>query len=299
MYKRLFWIPILLVSQFYFSCNSDADKKQEPQHTTEAVVLKEPQEQGSTGFINPEGTILKDRILVPNGYKREDVAENSFAYYLQTLPMKPQDAKVHLYNGELKYNQHVHAAIIDLDVGKRDLQQCADAVMRLRGEYLFAQKQYDQISFNFTNGFKVEYKEWMKGKRMVVKGNKTYWSQQAQPSNSYKSFRKYLTLIYSYAGTLSLAKELKKVPIESIEIGDVFIQGGSPGHAVTVLDVAKHESSGEKIFLLAQSYMPAQDIHVLVNPDNSTMSPWYSIPDGNVVATPEWTFYTSDLKRFP
>jgi hypothetical protein len=30
-------------------------------------------------------------------------------------------------------------------------------------------------------------------------------------------------------------------------------------------------------FLLAQkSYMPAQDIHILVNPSNDKLGPWYS-----------------------
>ncbi len=79
-----------------------------------------------------------------------------------------------------------------------------------------------------------------------------------------------------------------------MEIGDVFIQGGSPGHAVIVVDLVVNSTTGEKRFLLAQSYMPAQDIHVLKNP-NSTDS-WYSMSE--VIETPEWTFRSSDLKRF-
>ena len=55
-----------------------------------------------------------------------------------------------------------------------------------------------------------------------------------------------------------------KVSIENIEIGDVFIQGGFPGHAIIVVDLAENEV-GEKCFLVAQSYMPAQEIHVLKN----------------------------------
>lgn len=35
-----------------------------------------------------------------------------------------------LYNGSQKPNQSVHYAVFDIDVGKEDLQQCADAVMR-------------------------------------------------------------------------------------------------------------------------------------------------------------------------
>jgi len=42
--------------------------------------------------------------------------------------------------------------------------------------------------------------------------------------------------------------------IEEINIGDVFIVGGSPGHAVIVVDMAQNDNN-EKIFLLAQSYI--------------------------------------------
>ncbi len=33
----------------------------------------------------------------------------------------------------------------------------------------------------------------------------------------------------------------------------------------------------KKVYLLAQSYMPAQQIHILVNPANSLLSPWYEL----------------------
>ena len=56
------------------------------------------------------------------------------------------------------------------------------------------------------------------------------------------------------------------VPYTSLQPGDVFIKGGSPGHAVIVVDVAIYTQTGKKVFLLAQSYMPAQQIHILVNP---------------------------------
>ena len=49
-------------------------------------------------------------------------------------------------------------------------------------------------------------------------------------------------------------------PVTSMQIGDVLIQGGSPGHAVIVVDMAENPATGEKLYLLAQSYMPAQDI---------------------------------------
>jgi len=41
-----------------------------------------------------------------------------------------------------------------------------------------------------------------------------------------------------------------------------MIRAGSPGHAMLVVDVAEDER-GRRIYLLAQSYMPAQDIHIV------------------------------------
>jgi len=107
-----------------------------------------------------------------------------------------------------------------------------------------------------------------------------------------------MELIFNYAGTLSLSKEMKAITIDQLNIGDVFIKGGSPGHAVIVVDVATNSETGAKIFLLAQSYMPAQEIQLLKNPSNEDLSPWYSTDFGDVLNTPEWTFYKNELKRF-
>jgi len=101
-----------------------------------------------------------------------------------------------------------------------------------------------------------------------------------------------------YAGTHSLSKELKSVPLENIQIGDVFIQGGFPGHAILVVDMAEHLTTKEKIFMLAQSYMPAQETQILKNPTNKNLSPWYSLNFEGQLDTPEWDFNKSDLKRF-
>ena len=71
--------------------------------------------------------------------------------------------------------------------------------------------------------------------------------------------------IYEYCGTLSLSKELQNIPYSDLRPGDVFIKGGSPGHAELVMDVAQN-STGQKIYLLAQGYMPAQDMQLLADP---------------------------------
>lgn len=242
---------------------------------------------------------LENRIRVPDGFERQPAPEGSFAGWLRGIPLKAGRPQVKLYNGEEKGNQTAHHAVIDMDVGKRDLQQCADAVMRLRAEYLFSAKKTSDIHFNFTSGDKCDWDRWRQGYRPKISGNKVSWNKSSQPSNTHKNFRAYLNMVYNYAGTASLEKELKKVPsVNEIKAGDVFIYGGFPGHAVLVMDVAVNPSNGKKAFLIAQSYMPAQEMHVLVNPIDSDMSPWYPAEFVGDLQTPEWTFSQNQLRRF-
>lgn len=248
-------------------------------------------------ILQPKGESIQTRFSPPTGYQRISLETPNFAAYLQQLPLKPQGSLVHYYNGAEKTTPGVYAAVVDMEIGKRDLQQCADAVMRLRGEFLFQQERYDDIRFNFTNGFDMTFAKWRQGYRVKVAGNKVSWVKSKSPSSSYANFRSYMNMVFAYAGTLSLAKELRSVPLSEMQIGDVFIQGGSPGHAVIVVDMAIN-AQGEKLFMLAQSYMPAQDIQVLQNPNQASISPWYPLPKGEDVATPEWNFSIHDLKRF-
>ncbi|MCG8461646.1 MAG: energy transducer TonB, partial [Holophagales bacterium] len=175
---------------------------------------------------------------------------------------------------------------------------CADAVIRLRAEYLFARRCDGEIAFDFTSGDRARWSAWAAGNRPRVEGDRVSWSRRASPDASYASFRRYLSAVFTYAGTYSLARELERVedPARALP-GDVFVQGGFPGHAVVVLDVAE-SLSGSRRLLLAQSYMPAQDLHVLVGPGGS-VDPWYPALAEGTLETPEWRFDYRDLRRFP
>jgi len=290
MKKTLFVVTLL--SMIVSACGQGASNK-----TKKAVIG--PNTSNIILENHSEGKTIGSRFVLPERYKRVALDSSSFGFYLRALPLKPSGSKVAYYDGRIKSGENVYDAVVDLPIGKRDLHQCADAVMRLRAEYLFSQKKYDSIHFNFTNGFRADYSKWKNGQRISVKENRVSWMQTTQPSYTYKNFWKYLEMVFSYAGTASLEKELKSIPIENLKIGDVFIQGGFPGHAVIVVDLAVHEATGERLFLLAQSYMPAQEIQVLKNPNDNNLSPWYSLPQiENELRTPEWVFGKTDLKQF-
>jgi hypothetical protein len=44
--------------------------------------------------------------------------------------------------------------------------------------------------------------------------------------------------------------------------------------------------------------MPAQQIHLLRNPMDAKLSPWYEVEDNGAIETPEWGFSSSELMRF-
>ena len=266
------------------SCNFDPPKTINEVYADEQV-------------IDTSGSTIATRFLPPEGYVRKAQDSSSFGFYLRNLPLKKHGSAVHLFNGSLKGNQGAHVAVIDMSVGKRDLQQCADAVMRLRGEYLFQNKRYSDIHFRFVSGFNCAYSKWREGNRVALNGNSVFWQKSAAPDKSYASFLKYMETVFNYASTLSLEKELRSVELKEVEIGDVLIRGGSPGHAVIVVDMVENVD-GEKRVLLAQSYMPAQEIQVLMNPMNSSISPWYDLDEQLKIYTAEYTFEKFQLKRF-
>lgn len=252
----------------------------------------------NTPKSNLLGNTIQERFQPPQGFVREEESKTSFGSFLRNLPLKHSDSNVLYFDGAIKSNRNVYEAVVNLPIGKQDLHQCADAVMRLRADYFYSQKQYEKIHFNFTNGFRVDFSKWVAGYRIAIKGNKTSWVKTAKPSDSYQTYWKYLETVFMYAGTASLEKELRSINVLDIKIGDVFIKGGFPGHAVIVVDIAVNPKNKQKIMLLAQSYMPAQEIQILKNPNNSSLSPWYAVDFGTSLKTPEWTFSSSQLKRF-
>jgi len=266
---------------------------------TEFVRTNESSPAGAAAGSAVDGGVAGARISglrLPDGFTRVAKA-GEMTEYCRGLALKPQGTPVRLFDGTLKPDQDSHVAVLDIDVGKRDLQQCADAVMRIRGEYLFAAERFDDITFNFTSGDACVWNKWKEGWRPNIVGNNVTWEEKRPADHGYQNFRNYMNMVFIYAGSASLAQEMAPVPFASMQIGDVLIKGGYPGHAVMVLDMAKNPR-GRTVYLLAQSYTPAQSIHVLKNPADPRLSPWYELDGGTEIVTPDWTFQASELKRF-
>lgn len=290
-------IPITGSGSLTDDKTEEADQEAIPADNKQESVIEEPLIENEYVYINKDGTTLETRIQVPEGFERLEADKDSFVTFMRNLECKPDGSPVLLYDGREKGNQTAQVAVFAFDVGTSDLQQCADSIIRIYGEYYWSIGAYDKIGFHLTNGFYMDYLTWRNGNRIKVDGNNVQWVESKSYDDSYESFREYLKNVMIYAGTLSLEEESSLITLSELKAGDMLISGGSPGHCILIADVAKNEA-GEKCYLLAQGYMPAQDFHVLNNPA-SEESPWYQEQDlKGTIRTPEYSFYEENMKRW-
>ncbi|MEZ4458418.1 MAG: DUF4846 domain-containing protein [bacterium] len=246
---------------------------------------------------NVETRPLVDVFAVPDGFERVLVPNGSFGAWLRELPIRSDRTHVLAYDGRRLGSPS--AGIVALDVGSKDLQQCADTAMRLYAEWRWATSTADALTFHFTSGDPVDWKSWRKGKRWWLENDKVKSGARAGTDNSYASFRRFLDLVFTYAGTRSLPKD--SVAVSAAQPGDFFVQSGSPGHVVVVMDVAENED-GKRIALIGQGFMPAQELHILRSSgDRVIEGVWFELPttDHPDIKTPSWkAFSAGDLRRF-
>ncbi|WP_109299815.1 DUF4846 domain-containing protein [Aquimarina sp. AU474] len=248
-------------------------------------------------YINKKGDSISTRVIVPDGYKRVSYEKGSFQEYLRHYQLKPYGSNIINYDGSTYFAQDWHEAILEVPVPSNGLQQCADALMRMRSEYLWDQNRKNEIGFNFTSGHYCSWAKYAQGYRPKIRGNKVTFHKTASTNTSTSNFYKYLNLIYTYAGTLSMYTELEKIKVKDIKIGDMLIKPGSPGHIEIIVDEIINDQ-GEKMYLLAQGNTPAQNVCLLKNFENTSTSPWYTFDENTSVDTPSYYFDKARFIRF-
>jgi len=242
-------------------------------------------------------TALAARIAPPPGFHRVVVGEGSFGAWLRDLPLRALGTPVRSFRGELLHEASDPriAAVAELDVGSRDLQQCADSIMRLDAEWRYAAGHDDAISYAIGHGHALAWARWAAGERPTVGDrDRVTWARRGKPDGSHAALRAYLDVVFTWAGTASLDETTRRVPRNELRPGDFVVTGGHPGHAVLILDVAE-DGAGHRRALLGQGFMPAQDFQVLAHDGD----PWFSLDD-DALATPFWpAFAWSALRRLP
>ncbi len=279
-------LQLLLIFLAVYSCQKDkTESNYQPPKTAESAQ----------DYINPKANILKYRLIPISGFTRESTPKKSWPDFLQNLKLEDFGKPILKYDGSEITDQKHHVAILPYDVGTLDLQQCADALIRLRAEYLFDLKKYDEIGFEFTSGDYYSWQHYYNGYRPIINGNNVSFVKNATsaPKDSYQDFRKYLDIIYTYAGTISLSKELKTSNNKTeLFIGDLIVTPGSPGHVVMVVD--KITNKNEHRYAIAEGFTPAQSIHILSINNN----PWFDIKPEKEISTPRYYFKNAMIKSF-
>jgi len=239
------------------------------------------------GISNPMNYASIGEISTPVGYERVEGEDAAFACYLRQIPLRERGTDVMLYTGGEARYQSLNYAVLDMPI-LSNAEQCADACMRLRGEYLFNTGQYNKIHFMNVNGQTMRY----------------------GGGSSRKAFEQYMRKVYGVASTFSLKREMTVRDLKDIQPGDVFVYAAGDhdidkavkskmGHAIMVVDVAKNKLTGGKIFLLAEGNTPARDLHVLRNFLNPFMSPWFSVDeDAEIFFLSSFMYKNNELKHF-
>lgn len=248
----------------------------------------------------PERTVPLDaRFPAPAGFTRVVVAPESFAAWLRGLPLHPERTEVLAYDGRPLSRPAI--AIVALDVGRRDVQQCADSILRLHAEYLWSHGQGPRAAYHFTSGDRSTFAAWSKGERFKVKGSKVQRISGGPRGIGHGAYRDWLMHLFTYAGTQSLRLDSDLVGARPYQAGDFFVQPGGPGHAVVILDIAE-DTSGRRVALVGQGFMPAEDFHVLqADGPRDLGGVWFALPDdaNPWIATPSWApFHRDQARRF-
>ncbi|MEC5156929.1 DUF4846 domain-containing protein [Chryseobacterium sp. MP_3.2] len=250
-------------------------------------------------LIDHSKSTIRTRFTPPKGYVWEKDLPGSFSEFMSSFPLHPRGFPVRDFNAVPIEKQTNHIAVLKIDVGDKDLQQCADAWIRFYAEYLWGNKRFEEICFEFTSGQFFSWNDYKNGVRTREVRRKVSFYKTKIVDDSYQNFRTYLNLIFRYAGTISLNKESYSLTDNSqIQAGDFIIKPGSPGHSVIIVGAARN-NAGKRLFLLAESFMPAQDIHVLVNRQYPKISPWYELDiNSPKTVTAKYTFEPTSIKRF-
>ncbi len=231
---------------------------------------------------------VADAFPPPPGGERVPVG--AWGDYVRHLALKPPGSAVHTFDGAVVVMPA--ARVIDLPVGKRDLQQCADSALRLRATFL--RGAGISPAFRYSSGWLSRWDRWAAGQRPVVSGNKVTTRETRRADASDEAFDAWLEDLFTYAGTRSLVGDT--APAVTPLPGDLVMFPGSPGHAVVLLDVATTNGPGsamETWVLVGQGYMPAMEFHVVRGPERA----WYRM-EGEWLPTEPLRVPWSGLRRF-
>lgn len=98
---------------------SEKNLKEDLEIANTKLSDNESEKKSFKDIIDTSGMILQKRIIVPDGFMRTEALETSYTSHLRNLPLKKHNSLVRTYNGQIKANDNVYDAVIDLPIGKK------------------------------------------------------------------------------------------------------------------------------------------------------------------------------------
>ena len=233
--------------------------------------------------VNPElaeaGVTIEEALPPPYGAER--VESDAFGLWLRQRTLAAADAPVLAYNGH-EIAKRSPWRVVQLPMVQGDLQQCADAIIRERAEWL---KETGQpVSFYATSGDPIPWERFRAGEDPYDAGNRIAWR-----AGSDQTWDGYLTRVFTWAGSASL-QNLETQAASEPRAGMILVQGGFPGHGVLLMDVARQGDTF--YFLAAQSFMPAQSFHLDLGPHAG----WWRFEEQMSLGS--WSCFESDRREW-
>jgi len=179
-------------------------------------------------------------IPAPEGYIIDQFPENSFSRFIQSLPLKDGPV-ISDYTGKRVINPIYRVmAVVDLPLlFNSDLEQCADFSMRIWADFHLKTGRMDSLYlFNYD-------------------GKKQYFNKE------HDTYRTFLKRAFSVSNSHSLKMGCRKIEPARLKPGDLIVQNddGGIGHVSMIMNSARR-STGEVLYLVGFSFMPAQEFHI-------------------------------------
>jgi hypothetical protein len=196
-----------------------------------------------------------DSLPVPAGFTAAEYPAGSYSQWIRSLPLK-HGLEIRDHEGRpVNRSFYQTWAVAEMPLMfQGDLEQCADWAMRFWAEYHRSAGKLDKLYLFDYNGRKKTFK------------------------SSGKTFRKFLKWAFDNTNSYSLKKGCAVAQPDKMRAGDMVVQNekGGIGHVSIVMGVCKGQT-GEALFLMGFSYMPAQEFHIERAPEGYGKEGWFTL----------------------
>ncbi len=217
-----------------------------------------------------------NELPLPEGYTRINYPPGSYCHWIARLPLKSTTV-IRIYDGRFitKGYYNVLAVVAMPLLFQQDLEQCADFSFRFWAEYHKQRNMLDKLYLFDYNG------------------NKLFFKKAGQ------SFPRFLKRCMANSNSYSLKKGCIDVDSADARPGDMIVQNetGGIGHVSVIMDVC-HSASGEKLYCIGFSFMPAQEFHIEKASPRHGRHGWYTFGGYSAYLHEYLDLGTPVLKRF-